>query len=579
MLCSREKMGFCVMTDVFISYARKDRNRVRLIAHALAAEGFAVWWDPEIKPGAKWNEVIRKALESAGAVVTVWSKTSAKSNWVLAETTHGSNRQALVPVMIQPCDPPIPFNMVQSADLTEWRGDGNDTVWMQTLERVRALVEAKRRLLAAAPPPGEAYGAERAATGAGGSGSASGSRPIMDAQFEELHYRPGARRQGPRLLRMVAGGVVGAAVLTAGIWAAPAVIDAVQTRTAAPTAPAPSVTPVSQPGSDSPPASTEPVAPSAPPAVDNAVSSPTEPPAATPDVPAQTTPVPPPTRGQPQTPPPQQTVDATPQLDTCINRLVSLCRNATGPATGFAADGRLSGAERSFLDGLMINAQAPVSADAVNACQGVVQARSAATSARQRATVFDAACRQVSFPPAQQQPTQPTTDQPGRTTFPTREVIDAITQSRPSTTTQTPQQPGTQQPPTRQQTPTSVGQPRQEGPISMRLRQTFTLDADTMRESREGADVFFQASTATERALVPQNRAQIAILGQAEPSYAACLRGRYATEAAPIGDNLAGQSFCVRTANGAIVGIRVVAGPGQSPGVLSLTGTIWTPPG
>ena len=41
------------MTDVFISYARNDRNEVRYIAHALTAEGFSVWWDPEIKPGKK----------------------------------------------------------------------------------------------------------------------------------------------------------------------------------------------------------------------------------------------------------------------------------------------------------------------------------------------------------------------------------------------------------------------------------------------------------------------------------------------------------------------------------------------
>src|SRR5262245_13271139 len=140
------------MTDVFISYARADRERVRLIAHGLTAEGFSVWWDPDIKPGKKWNDVIRRALGDAAAIVTCWSPRSAKSDWVIAETTHGHGRQALVPALIQRCQPPIPYNMVQSVDLTRWRGHPDDGEWIELLRQVRRLVEAKRRL-AAAPPP------------------------------------------------------------------------------------------------------------------------------------------------------------------------------------------------------------------------------------------------------------------------------------------------------------------------------------------------------------------------------------------------------------------------------------------
>jgi adenylate cyclase len=129
-----------VVTDVFISYSRSDRKRVRLIALGLAAEGFSVWWDPEIKPGAKWNDAIRKSLDNAAAVITCWSPDSVKSSWVVAETTHASNKNCLVPCTVRSCHPPIPFNMIQSADLWHWKGYAVDPDWMLLLRQVRRLV-------------------------------------------------------------------------------------------------------------------------------------------------------------------------------------------------------------------------------------------------------------------------------------------------------------------------------------------------------------------------------------------------------------------------------------------------------
>ena len=39
------------MPDIFISYARYDRARVRPLVTALKQQGWEVWWDEDIVPG------------------------------------------------------------------------------------------------------------------------------------------------------------------------------------------------------------------------------------------------------------------------------------------------------------------------------------------------------------------------------------------------------------------------------------------------------------------------------------------------------------------------------------------------
>src|SRR5690349_6764228 len=83
---------------VFLSYARVDRQQVSVIAKALEAEGFDVWWDPLIEGGAAFSKAISAALEAATAIIVVWSKSSIKSDWVLDEAMYGRDQKKLVPV-------------------------------------------------------------------------------------------------------------------------------------------------------------------------------------------------------------------------------------------------------------------------------------------------------------------------------------------------------------------------------------------------------------------------------------------------------------------------------------------------
>ena len=58
------------MADIFISYARTDRDKVLELASALSGNGYDVWWDREIAGGIEFSAAIEReaALVVEGAV-------------------------------------------------------------------------------------------------------------------------------------------------------------------------------------------------------------------------------------------------------------------------------------------------------------------------------------------------------------------------------------------------------------------------------------------------------------------------------------------------------------------------------
>src|SRR5689334_4710267 len=51
--------------DIFVSYARLDRERVACIVEALEAAGWRVFWDLDIPPGWTWDDYIGARLDKA----------------------------------------------------------------------------------------------------------------------------------------------------------------------------------------------------------------------------------------------------------------------------------------------------------------------------------------------------------------------------------------------------------------------------------------------------------------------------------------------------------------------------------
>ena len=138
------------MPDVFISYNREDRDTAREVATGLEAEGFSVWYDAALRAGEDHEEVTETNLRSAGAVVVLWSKRSTSSKWVRAEATVGERSSTLVPALIEECDRPVRFELLQTADLTRWHGDRNDANWRDFVNDVRAAITRRNGAPAAA---------------------------------------------------------------------------------------------------------------------------------------------------------------------------------------------------------------------------------------------------------------------------------------------------------------------------------------------------------------------------------------------------------------------------------------------
>lgn len=129
------------MSQIFISYAREDRQHAERLARALAGRGWSVWWDRTIPAGRSYDEVIEEALHQAGCVLVLWSASSVKSQWVSAEAQEGADRNILVPVLIEDgVKIPLGFRRLQAAALVGWQGSPEDPSFQQLTGDVGRLL-------------------------------------------------------------------------------------------------------------------------------------------------------------------------------------------------------------------------------------------------------------------------------------------------------------------------------------------------------------------------------------------------------------------------------------------------------
>jgi TolB-like protein len=128
------------MADVFISCASLSKPAAERIAQALRAMGHEVWRDDALPPHRAYADVLEERLREAKAVVVVWSKAGAQSQWVRAEADLARHADKLVQLTIDRAPLPLPFNQIQCADLSRWHGEAEHPEWRKVVASVDELV-------------------------------------------------------------------------------------------------------------------------------------------------------------------------------------------------------------------------------------------------------------------------------------------------------------------------------------------------------------------------------------------------------------------------------------------------------
>lgn len=130
------------MADVFISYARSSTaKQAQCVAETLRAHGYSVWIDHDLPAHRIYSRVIEEQMAAAKAAVVIWSADAVQSEWVLSEANRAREDHKLVQVTIDKARLPMPFDMIQCADLTGWLGDIDAPGWRQVVASIGDLID------------------------------------------------------------------------------------------------------------------------------------------------------------------------------------------------------------------------------------------------------------------------------------------------------------------------------------------------------------------------------------------------------------------------------------------------------
>ncbi|MBX3062037.1 MAG: DUF4268 domain-containing protein [Anaerolineae bacterium] len=91
------------MSDVFLSYSRKDMDIMQKMRDVLGKAGLDVWTDQELEPGTPaWQSAISNAIEEARCVVVLLSPEAKTSKWVLREIGYAEDWELRIfPILVR----------------------------------------------------------------------------------------------------------------------------------------------------------------------------------------------------------------------------------------------------------------------------------------------------------------------------------------------------------------------------------------------------------------------------------------------------------------------------------------------
>lgn len=132
------------MTDIFLSYSSKDKERVAPLCEKLTALGYSVFWDQQVPAGCDWDTWIRQELIKSKCAIVVWSLNSVASGNVRHEATVAEKVGKLIPVLLDPLTPdqfPMGLFNVQAANLVGWEGEHTNSGWAKLSAEVEVKIK------------------------------------------------------------------------------------------------------------------------------------------------------------------------------------------------------------------------------------------------------------------------------------------------------------------------------------------------------------------------------------------------------------------------------------------------------
>lgn len=138
------------MGGVFVSYARADEAKARVLAERLRSMGYAVWRDDQLPGHRAYAEVIEEQLKAADAVVVLWSQAASKSQWVRAEADAARQDGKIVQLTLDGSVPPLPFNQIHCVDFSSWTG-GDHPSWDNFASSLTEFADAGEKAISHRP--------------------------------------------------------------------------------------------------------------------------------------------------------------------------------------------------------------------------------------------------------------------------------------------------------------------------------------------------------------------------------------------------------------------------------------------
>ena len=135
------------MADVFFSYKREDRERVKRLAEALQVHGLSVWWDIELEGGSLWRHRLLEELQAARCVLVCWTHAALgpAGEFVHDEASAAKLRGVYLPIALDEIQPPLGFGQVHTLQLHKWQGDPQAPELLAVVAAARRFVEQARR--------------------------------------------------------------------------------------------------------------------------------------------------------------------------------------------------------------------------------------------------------------------------------------------------------------------------------------------------------------------------------------------------------------------------------------------------